>query len=74
MKLTPQQLEQFDRDGYLFFPALFTPAEVKTLTDEVPSLYAQDRPENVREKMAPPAERSSRSAPTRPRRPPPPSR
>jgi ectoine hydroxylase len=50
MKLTPQQLQQFDREGYLFFPSLFTPAEIKTLTDEVPALYAQRRPENVREK------------------------
>ena len=24
MKLTPAQLEQFDRDGYLFFPSLFS--------------------------------------------------
>ena len=50
MKLSPQQIAQFDRDGYLFFPSLFTSAEIKTLTDEVPHLYAQDRPENVREK------------------------
>ena len=50
MKLTPEQLAQFERDGYLFFPALFTVAEVKTLGDEVPLLYAQQRPENVREK------------------------
>ncbi len=50
MKLTPQQLEQFDRDGYLFFPGHFSPEEIKKLTDEVPSLYAQDRPENIREK------------------------
>jgi len=50
MKLNQQQLEQFDRDGYLFFPSHFTPEEVKKLTDEVPSLYAQDRPENIREK------------------------
>src|SRR2546425_792336 len=50
MKLTSAQLEQFDRDGYLFFPSLFTPEEIKTLTDEVPALYAQHRPENVREK------------------------
>src|SRR5881275_701818 len=50
MKLTSAQLEQFDRDGYLFFPRLFTPEEIKTLTDEVPALYAQHRPENVREK------------------------
>lgn len=50
MKLTPAQLAQFERDGYLFFPSLFKPDEVKTLTDEVPRLYAMDRPENVREK------------------------
>jgi ectoine hydroxylase len=50
MKLTPDQLQKFDREGYLFFPSLFTPAEIKALTDEVPSLYAQRRPENVREK------------------------
>ena len=50
MKLTPQQLAAFDRDGYLFFPSLFSPAEVQVLNDEVPRLYAQQRPENVREK------------------------
>jgi ectoine hydroxylase len=50
MNLTPEQLQRFERDGYLFFPSLFTPAEVKALTDEVPALYAQRRPENVREK------------------------
>ena len=50
MKLTPDQLAQFDRDGYLFFPGQFKPDEVKKLTDEVPRLYAMDRPENVREK------------------------
>lgn len=50
MKLSQAQLQQFDRDGYLFFPSLFSPAEVKVLTDEVPALYAQRRPENVREK------------------------
>ncbi len=50
MQLTPQQLEQFDREGYLFFPSLFTQPEIKVLLDEVPRLYAQQRPENVREK------------------------
>src|SRR2546429_481814 len=50
MKLSAEQRQQFDRDGYLFFPSLFTPAEIKVLTDEVPALYAQRRPENVREK------------------------
>ena len=50
MKLTTEQKQQFDRDGYLFFPGLFRPEEIKVLTDEVPALYAQQRPENVREK------------------------
>jgi len=50
MKLTQEQLRQFDRDGYLFFPSLFSAAEIKALSDEVPVLFAQRRPENVREK------------------------
>jgi len=50
MKLSQEQLDQFDRDGYLFFPSHFSPEEIKVLTDEVPRIYAQDRPENVREK------------------------
>jgi ectoine hydroxylase len=50
MKLTAEQLAQFERDGYLFFPGLFKPEEIKTLLDEVPALYRQHRPENVREK------------------------
>ena len=50
MRLNPQQIQEFDREGYLFFPGLFTREEIKVLTDEVPRLYAQGRPENVREK------------------------
>ena len=50
MKLTNAQREEFDREGYLFFPSLFSATEIKPLNDEVPALYAQRRPENVREK------------------------
>src|ERR1041384_3044785 len=50
MKLSSEQLERFDRDGYLFFPGLFQPDEIKVLTDEVHGLDAQRRAENVREK------------------------
>jgi ectoine hydroxylase len=50
MRLTPAQLAQFDCDGYLFFPGLFTPTETKTLTDAVPALYARREAYNVREK------------------------
>ena len=41
MRLTPQQLEQFDREGYLFFPGQFTPEETRKLTDAVPELYSR---------------------------------
>jgi ectoine hydroxylase len=50
MKLTPEQLATFERDGYLFFPSLFSAEELRPLLGEVPRLYAQHRPENVREK------------------------
>src|SRR5438105_421966 len=50
MKLSPEQLRRFDAEGYLFFPSLFTPAEIAVLLGEVPRLFAQRRPENVREK------------------------
>ena len=50
MVLTAQQIATFERDGYLFFPNHFGPAEIKVLVDEVPGIYAQRRPENVREK------------------------
>jgi ectoine hydroxylase len=50
MRLSPEQLAAFDREGYLFFPSLFTPDEVATLTDAVPALYARREAFNVREK------------------------
>lgn len=50
MKLTPQQIDAFHTDGYLFFPSLFTPDEVATLNAEVPALYARREAYNVREK------------------------
>jgi ectoine hydroxylase len=50
MRLTQDQLDTFDREGYLFFPGLFKPDEVKTLTDDVPAIYARRESFNVREK------------------------
>ena len=50
MKLTSDQLDRFDSEGYLFFPSLFSAEEIVVLNEEVPRLYAQDRPENVRER------------------------
>jgi len=50
MKLTPEQLEQFDRDGYLFLPSLFTPEEAALLKEEAENIYRLDREEVWREK------------------------
>ncbi len=50
MKLTIEQLTQFDRDGYLFFPSLFSAEETQTLTAAVPELYSRREAFNVREK------------------------
>jgi len=50
MQLSREQLEQFDRDGYLFFPGLFTPEETQVLNNAVPELYSRREAYNVREK------------------------
>jgi ectoine hydroxylase len=50
MKLTSEQLREFEEDGYLFFPSLFTPEEMTLLNGEVPGLLAAEREEVVREK------------------------
>jgi ectoine hydroxylase len=50
LKLSPEQYAQFERDGYLFFPGLFTRAEIAKLTAAVPELYSRREIYNVREK------------------------
>jgi ectoine hydroxylase len=50
MRLTTEQRAAFDRDGYLFFPALFSAAEMKAMLDAVPELYGRREAYNVREK------------------------
>lgn len=50
MTLTAEQLAQFEREGYLFFPGLFTPDETRTLIEAVPALYARREAFNVRER------------------------
>ncbi len=50
MKLSKAQIEQFERDGYLFFPGLFSQPEIDTLRPAVPDLYARQEAYNVREK------------------------
>jgi ectoine hydroxylase len=50
MKLTPAQVAEFEEQGYLFLPSLFSPEEMAVLNAEVPGLLAQHRDEVVREK------------------------
>lgn len=49
MELTSRQLEQFDRDGFLVFPDLFSRPEVAVLRQEVARLGRVDSEEVVRE-------------------------
>ena len=50
MRLEPEQRAAFDRDGYLFFPGLFSAAEMQPMLAAVPELYGRREPYNVREK------------------------
>jgi ectoine hydroxylase len=50
MRLSQQQIEQFEREGYLFFPGLFSRAEIGALNAAVPELYSRREAYNVREK------------------------
>jgi ectoine hydroxylase len=50
MRLSKAQLEQFEREGYLFSPGIFSAEEVKTLADALPELYSRREDYNVREK------------------------
>jgi ectoine hydroxylase len=52
--LTPQQVRQFEQEGYLFLPDTFTDEEVAVLRDEAELIYRQDRPEIWREKSGAP--------------------
>ena len=54
MKLTEQQLDQFDQEGWLFLPETFSPDEVALLKREAEAIYDSDRKEIWREKSGAP--------------------
>jgi L-proline 4-hydroxylase len=54
MDLTAGQLAQFDRDGYVFLPEMFTAAEAAVLRAEADTIYAMDREEVWRESSGAP--------------------
>ena len=43
MKLSQEQLKQFDEEGYLFFPSMFSPEEAQLLKSEADNVYAMER-------------------------------
>ena len=49
MKLTDSELQQFDENGYLFFPGKFSPEEAALLKHEADRVYAMEREEVWRE-------------------------
>ncbi len=50
MRLNKGEREHFEREGYLFFPGLFSAEEIEVLIAAVPALYARREVYNVREK------------------------
>jgi ectoine hydroxylase len=50
MRLSDAQLAQFEDEGYLFLPSVFSRQEIDVLMREVPGILGQDRKEVVREK------------------------
>lgn len=49
MQLTDQEIDRFHREGYLFYPGLFSAEEMAPLLAELPDLLARKGPEVVRE-------------------------
>jgi ectoine hydroxylase len=52
MRLTGAQLAEFHAQGFLILPALFSPDEVAVLQAELPRLFGEETPANVREKAS----------------------
>ncbi|MGE0725005.1 MAG: phytanoyl-CoA dioxygenase family protein [Alphaproteobacteria bacterium] len=50
MRLSDDQIRQFETEGYLFLPDVFTAPEVAVMRGELPAIFAARRQENVREK------------------------
>ena len=54
MTLSNQQIQQFDREGYLFLPDLFSEEEIAVLRSEAQAIFRTDRKEIWREKSGSP--------------------
>ena len=52
MKLSKIQIEDFNRNGYVFLPKLFSDLEVGILSAELPSIFSLDREEIERDETS----------------------
>ena len=50
MSLTEDQQQEFNRNGYLILPSLFSVEEIALLKAQLPHLFSDDDPANIREK------------------------
>lgn len=50
MKLTPEQIDSYERDGFLLLPSFFSEREVEAMKAELPGLFAQESERRVVEK------------------------
>ena len=63
MKLSPQQLKDFDELGYVFLPECFSEVEIAVLRAEAENIYKSERKEIWREKSGAPATTPRPSSP-----------
>lgn len=49
MRLTQEQIERYEREGYLQFECLFSPDEVELMRAEIPCVFAEDSPRRILE-------------------------
>lgn len=50
MTLTDEKIEQYNRDGFLVIPNLFSAEEVEILRARLPAIFGENNPANIREK------------------------
>lgn len=50
MLLSVEQLESYDRDGFLLIPNYFSAEELRILMAEIPRIFDEDSPRRIREK------------------------
>lgn len=50
MLLSVEQIESYERDGYLLLPNYFSAAELEILLAEIPGIFGEDSPRRIKEK------------------------